>query len=335
MTEKITQTIIKETGDIIRITGHDEPSNTLSMDRFLTYTEFGGERIPLTSMDVSKIKMASNFHHNIAGVALLGFRPASAFSLTHILEKPYFCYPNDTLVKGSTQAFANLHASMKRKQVILIGELLTRATGSSRLVALIPQVETKDIDGDHQVLAPGMIVVPLPFEDDVRAMEEDAGNTASRELVEEAKGLLRSQELAHVEFGNSFENALLKRFWTYIESVALGTAYPAKESCDTEIDEERLRDLLGKKIGNFLHELPVDKEGEKCNEGTRKRKPLSLDMSGCDWVNLYTTNSLAVCKVDDLKQYLRAIGARVSGKKDELVLRVTQSICNRIGNGEF
>lgn len=334
MTEKITQTIVKETGDILRITGNNAPSNPLSMDPFLTYTEFGGERIPLTSMDVVKIKMASNFHHEIAGVALIGFRPASAISLTHFLEKSYFCYPNDNIVKGSTQAFANLHASMKRKQVVLIGELLTRVTASSRLVALIPQVESKDIEGVHQVLAPGMIVVPLPYEDDVRTMDDDAGNTASRELVEEAKGLLRSQKLAHLEFGNTFENAHLKRFWTYIESVALGTACPVKESCDTEIDEESLRELLGKKIGNFLRELPIDKEEEKFNGGPQKRKPLSLDMSGCDWVNLYTTNSLSVCKVDELKQYLRAIGARISGKKEELVLRVSQSIGNRIVTGE-
>lgn len=334
MTEKVTQVIAMETGEILRTTGSSEPSKPIPSDLIFTYTEFGGERVPLTPTDIADIKRASNSGQEIASVALRGFKPMSALPITHILEKSFFCYPNDNAIKGSTEAFANLHGSMLRKQVVLIGELLTRVTATSRLVALIPQSEGKDSDGD-QVLAPGMIVITLPFEDDVRGMEIDAEGIMTSELLEQAKGLIRGQKLSSVEFGANFENAALKRFWTYIESVALGTNLQDREHYDTDIDDDRLRAMLGENIAGFLNELPDDMMESREKVGSRKRKVLEADESGCDWVQLYTTNSLPECKVDELKQYLRSVGARVSGKKDELVLRVSQSIGDRVGKGEL
>jgi ATP-dependent DNA helicase 2 subunit 1 len=333
ITEKITHTIAKDTGDILRTTGRGEGVKPVAMDRIFTYAEFGGERIPLTPTDVASIKAGSNAHKE-ASLALVGFKPLSDIPITFILEKSYFCYPNDDAVKGSTDAFANLHASMRRKNVVLIGELLSRATTNSRLVALIPQAERKDSEGDT-VLAPGMIVVTLPFEDDVRAMEMDAGDTSTPALVEQAKGLLRALKLSDVEFGTDFENICLKRFWTYIEEAALGTTLPPKDCCDTEIDDDRLREILGEHISGFLSELPDDEKEARGTGTTRKRKVIAEDETGCDWVQLYTTDSLSECKVDELKNYLRSKGARVSGKKDDLVLRVSQSIGDRISKGEL
>lgn len=334
MTEKITHTIVQDTGDILRTTGRGEGVKPVAMDRIFTYTEFGGERIPLTPTDVASIKAGSNAHKD-ASLALVGFKPLSDIPITFLLEKSYFCYPNDDAVKGSTDAFANLHASMRRKHVVLIGELLSRATTSSRLVALIPQAERKNSEGDT-VLAPGMIVVTLPFEDDVRAMEMDAGDTSTPALVEQAKGLLRALKLSDVQFWTDFENMCLKRFWTYIEEAALGVISPHQEFlCGTEIDDDQLREILGEQISAFISELPCDENEEKETGTTRKRKVTAEDESGCDWVQLYTTDSLSECKVDELKHYLRSMGARVSGKKDDLVLRVSQSIGERMSKGEL
>ena len=99
MTEKVTQVIAMETGEILRTTGSSEPSKPIPSDLIFTYTEFGGERVPLTPTDIADIKRASNSGQEIASVALRGFKPMSALPITHILEKSFFCYPNDNAIQ--------------------------------------------------------------------------------------------------------------------------------------------------------------------------------------------------------------------------------------------
>ena len=73
---------------------------------------------------------------------------------------------------------------MIRKNVIGLGELLTKHTSASRLVAIYPQMEVReDLEYIHpnsvnnvvseQVTPAGFVIVPLPFEDDVRITLED------------------------------------------------------------------------------------------------------------------------------------------------------------------
>uniref|UniRef100_A0A7S1D336 SAP domain-containing protein n=1 Tax=Cyclophora tenuis TaxID=216820 RepID=A0A7S1D336_CYCTE len=75
----------------------------------------------------------------------------------------------------------------------------------------------------------------------------------------------------------------------------------------------------------------------KRNRQQKKRKaaqPIEDD-SGLDWLQLYKDDELSDCKVDQLKKYLRSVGARLSGRKEELILRVSQSIQARMSKGEL
>jgi len=301
-------------------------------DRIVHFATFGADRVPLSPNDVSKIKATSHAGTNNACLILLGFKPESTLPITNILDtSSYLMYPNDNVAPGSTDAFANLHASMLRKNVVAIGELLTRVTACSRLVALYPQAERRDSELNEQLIPPGMIVVNLPFEDDVRKMNSNCVESiASEELVQKTTDLIRHQKLENLEIGQNFENAALERFWRYVEAVALEMSIPEQERYETELNEEEVIKAAGNQIASFRDFLPKDikKENEKTDGTGCKRKFIS-DESGLDWDHLYRTNTLSECKVSDLKSYLRSVGARVGGRKEDLISRVSRSIEDR------
>lgn len=334
-TERVAQTIIKDTGEVVSTTA---TSGSTNKDRIVHFATFGTDRVSLSPNDVSKIKASSHAGTNKASLIVLGFKPEAALPITNILDaSSYLIYPNDTVAPGSTGAFANLHASMLRKNVVAIGELLTRVTACSRLVVLYPQAERRDIEFNDQLIPPGMIVANLPFEDDVRKMNSDCVESiANEESVQKAMDLIRHQKLENVEIGLNFENAALERFWKYVEAVALEMSIPEQEQYETELNEEEVIQAAGHQIASFRDCLPKDIKNE--NEETEakgcKRKLISDD-SGIDWAQLYKTNALSECKVNELKSYLRSVGARVGGRKEDLVLRVSRSIEDREKKGVF
>ena len=92
---------------------------------------------------MAKIQKNSNGDLDRASLLLLGFKPLldafEAVTNLVLVDKPVFEYPHDYYVKGSKTAFDTLHASMIRKNVMEIGELLLWITAASRIVAITPQ----------------------------------------------------------------------------------------------------------------------------------------------------------------------------------------------------
>lgn len=312
------------TGEILQ----SSREKTKRSDRIRTYMEFGGTPVAITPHEISQLKRQSNICQE-ASLVLLGFKEKDAVPLHFTVDQSYFLYPNDEKVMGSTVAFANLHASMIRKGVVAIGELLTKVTATSRLIAMFPQVEVSD-EGGLQVQPPGMVTVLLPFDDDVRGLDEDTGE-ATKESVNAGVNLIE-----HMMFDKEFEldffkNDSLAHFWHYIESIALETTLPEPEETLNMVSDEDVREAAGKEIDAFFASLPEDIEKPKA---VKKRK-LVKDESACDWLDLYKTDSLCDCNIDELKKYLRSVGEKLVGKKADLIDRVAQSIGGRIANGEF
>lgn len=333
-TVRITQVLDEETGEILATLGKHAPEQppppfepggrTLS-----SYTKFGSEQVPLTKADVADIKKQSNAT-DFASLVLRGFRHVDSIPLHLTLDRSYFLYPNEAMVKGSTAAFANLHASMLRKNVLAVAELLTRKSATSRLVALYPQQEEVSFEegvGRIQMKPPGMILTELPFEDDIRELGEDRGHVEPTEESIDSAAKMMSKLGLDFAAGIPFENQALEEFWSYIEAIALDTK--VKEDFDPLVDEEAILERAGALIEAFRTSLPEDvKEVKK--RASRKRQIVEDD-SGCDWEELYRTDSLSECTVDMLKSFLRSKGSRVSGKKADLVYRVGKMIEEDMG----
>ena len=62
-----------------------------------TYFDFGGEKIPLNSDEMKKIKSLET-----PGLRLMGFKPRSYLKLYHNYRSSYFLYPDEERVKGSS-----------------------------------------------------------------------------------------------------------------------------------------------------------------------------------------------------------------------------------------
>ncbi len=308
------------------------------MERIRNYTEFGGEQVLISKDEVLELKKRSNGNPTRASLILLGFKPMpttyEAMSTFTLVDKSIFAYPNDYFVKGSKKAFATLHTSMIRKNVIGIGELLLRVTAVSRLVAIVPQQEDRRVEYEcddeeifKQIAPPGFLLIPLAFEDDVREMPRKADTQPEKAMIEAAIELIRHQNIEEsIEIGRSFENPVLKMFWNYIESVALGI--PLDEDCseggDTTMNIEGILSVAGPKIDAFVNTIPEDSIRPVDAKLPKKRKVPKVvpDETGIDWNQEYEMDTFYQLTVDDLKAYLRSNGLKVSGRKDEIIERI-------------
>ena len=321
-TNKVTQHYSKETGEIV------------SRERIRTFTEFGGQHVLISKDEVAELKKRSNRNPNRASLILLGFKPIPSvfetMSLLPMVDKSIFAYPNDYQIKGSKKAFATLHASMLRKNVMGVGELLLRVTAVSRLVAIVPQEEERHVEhaGDDEEifkqLAPqGFLLIPLAFQDDMREMPNTPDFGPGRDMVDAAIELIKHQNIEEsIEIGSSFENPVLKMFWNYIESVALGTPLDDfSEGDDTVMNVDGILAVAGPKIDAFIRTIPEEIIETQL---TKKRKTPKIvpDQTGIDWNDEYVNDTFYELRIDELKAYLRSYGLRLSGRKDDIIDRI-------------
>lgn len=335
MTNKTTQIFATETGEEI-----------VDEKRIQHFYELAGKHIYINPEDMKRVRRKSNINPDYGTyLILLGFKAKSSL-INHIwqefLEKPIFAYPNNDLVIGSRSAFSYLHASMVRKKVIGIGELLLRITSSSRLVAIIPQeevVEEQNYDGialPRQITPPGFILIPLPYKDDIRPVSKYNARTVDEDMIDIAMDLVRNQNIEDgVEIGHSFENPMLRNFLNYIESVALGTPLQLdQDDDDTKMNVDGILLSAGTQIEAFLNYLPKDIDIKV----ERKRKTpqyLRPDETEINWIEAYQTDDIPNFNVNDLKSYLRSVGLKMTGRKADLVDRVRDHVMenNRNING--
>jgi ATP-dependent DNA helicase 2 subunit 1 len=334
-TNRVTQIYSKETGEIV------------SKERIRHYTEFGGEHVQISRDEVADIKKRCNSNPNQASLLLLGFKPlpknSEAIANFTLVDKSTFAYPNDDFVRGSKAAFATLHASMIRKKVMGIGELLLRVTAMSRLVAIVPEEGSferisRNEDIYSQVAPPGFLLIPLAFEDDIKALPRKHDFVADKDMVNAAIDLIRHQDIGDsIEIGQSFENPALKTFWNYIESLALGTSleeeYIDDDDDDTKMNVQDILANAGDQIEAFRNTIPEDEVKQAI---PRKRKVIEPipDETGIDWLHEHEMDTFHELRVDELKAYLRSYGERVGGRKSEIISRIKIHIQNRLGNNK-
>lgn len=186
-----------------------------------------GELIPMTQEELAELKRRSNIISEFKSLTLLGFKKKETMGLLHNL-KSYFVYPSDTVIEGSIAAFAHLHRSMLKKNVVGIGELLVRHTATSRLVSIQPIEEevdcgygddndSQDEDGKTQKFPPGWIVTQLPFSNECRAMPADESTKEGFEVPEELlpaiEELMSKMRLQEFDLVHEFKNDYLEKFW--------------------------------------------------------------------------------------------------------------------------
>jgi hypothetical protein len=326
--------------------------NTQRQRQLRTYFEFGNEYVPFSLRDKVVLKKLCNINPNFASLVLLGFKPSSSIPFYHTIEKSYFAYPSESSstasqsnqsnnkYSNSIDAIAHLHASMIRHNVVGIGELLTRVTATSRLVAIRPLPEVlrqvtvpdSDTDTDNDVFMlvrpPGLLITTLPFEDEMRVASSSSTqtntNSVSEEMIQATMNLIEQQTFPNdVEIGVDFANAAMCRFWNYIEHIAYNEDIIEDHvQYDTEINEEHILQHSGKQIEALQALLPestipekVPSIGQKRKVASKQSKSLPENDSQIDWFTIVQEGTLSKCTVPELKAKLRSIGEPVNGNK--------------------
>jgi ATP-dependent DNA helicase 2 subunit 1 len=284
------------------------------------FADFCG-RVSLPPENVATMKKLSNSLDK-AGLVLHGFRPMAFLPATNLMSKAVLAIANDSRVRGSGRALYNLKRSMKKKGVFAVGELLLRATATSKMVALVPRDDESD----------WFVVTQLPYREDVRDVPEKDIGFADRDSVDAAKRLISKCVLRFDDFASCLpENPYLKHFFGYLESVSLGKKLGRVED-DARMDVHFMMKDAMDEIESFSSSLPEDEQPVK-KERKRKAPPpsskdrdLKKESIGQDWIDMYKNDEIADMKNDELKAFLKAQGERLSGKKNDLVDRVHRCI---------
>lgn len=202
-------------------------------------------RLPKVYASIEEIKQLKSPVSK--GMSLLGFKPRAALQTWHQLRAATFCYPDEVTVSGSVRAFASLHEAMITRDVIGVCALVRGPSSEPRLVAVVPQQETREGDTGAQISPPGFHLIHLPYSDDVRWPERDPAFTGAERAVpteaaiEAAAQLVNAFKLEEEFDPVDIPNPHLQRWFEILEKVAISQE---ASSAGTEAEDLAKPDAL-------------------------------------------------------------------------------------------
>ncbi|RKP25780.1 SPOC like C-terminal domain-containing protein [Syncephalis pseudoplumigaleata] len=153
------------------------------------------------------------------GVRLLGFKSQESLKLHHTVLPPWFAYPDEEAYSGSITAFTALLRVLAERRKVAIARMVMWANSEPRLVALLPQLEVRDVHG--QVEPPGFHVITLPFVDAVRQYPVPESTGASEGQVSLAKGIISQMAFKKSYQPQQFHNYALQCHYRRLQATAL------------------------------------------------------------------------------------------------------------------
>jgi len=330
----VTQFICSETGAV------------LEDHQIKTYHLYGGEKVFFKKEEMKQLKDFGE-----PSFTLMGFKPQDRLKFYHNVKNPYFIYPDESTLKGSTVAFNALIIKLAEQKKLAIARMIYRRGGIPRFVALLPQTELHSPDG-LQLRPPGMHVIFLPYADDIRNLKLEPTPIAEGDLVNKAKQVIHSMP---ARFDNTtFENPALQKHYATLQALALEEDIPDTIE-DITLPDKTFAAKLSGPIGDFADAAGVpaaveedeedfggDEDGEGGGGSSKRKAPSSsssssrskaapkkkaraapvADDSGIDWEAKVKDGSIKKLTIPVLKEYLRANSLPLSGKKDDLLQRI-------------
>ncbi|KAH7049058.1 SPOC like C-terminal domain-containing protein [Linnemannia elongata] len=300
------------------------------------YWEFGGQKVIFEKDEVVSMKTFGP-----PALALIGFKPKTAMKMYYNLSHSMFLYPDELSYEGSTRAFSSLLIAMHEMDKVAICSFTQRTNYSTRLVALIPQMEVVGANG--QEVPPGMQLVPLPWGDDIRPLPIMTEYTPPDELINAGKAIISKLNMKRGFHPDNYENPTLQKHYKVLQATALNQT-------DMDIDDktlpktQQIYDRAGAYIQHFKDvaataELPEDvtpsvdsvpsdqssvAAAKRARPGPSGGVALQQEMR-----EKYDNDQLNKATVATLKDFLQSVGESGAGKKAELVEKVQQYFANK------
>ncbi|KAG0005266.1 X-ray repair cross-complementing protein 6 [Modicella reniformis] len=302
------------------------------------YWEFGGVKVVFTKEEVAAMKTFGP-----PGLALIGFKPRSVVKMHYNINHAMFLYPDEKSYEGSTRAFSSLLKAMSEMDKVAICSFTQRVGYSTRLVALVPQMEVVGSNGQEQ--PPGLQLIPLPWADDIRPLPIETDYTPPTELIDAAKAIISKLNMKKGFHPDNYENPSLQKHYKVLQATALNQR-------DTDIDDktlpktEQMHGRAGAYIQQFKDiagtvELPESTPSLGASATSSKRASQSQSQESTsskrakssqpgDSASLladirakYDNDELNKATVAVLKEFLRSVNLKPNGsKKADLISQV-------------
>jgi ATP-dependent DNA helicase 2 subunit 1 len=241
------------------------------------YWEFGGVKVVFTKEEVAAMKTFGP-----PGLALIGFKPKDVVKMHYNINHGMFLYPDEKSYEGSTRAFSSLLKAMAEMNKVAICSFTQRSGYSTRLVALLPQLEVVGSNGQEQ--PPGFQLIPLPWADDIRQLPIETDYTPSTELIDAAKAIISKLNMKKGFHPDNYENPTLQKHYKVLQATALNQR-------DMDIDDktlpktEQMHARAGAYIQQFLDvanaaELPEPSLSVSASVASTKRGSQSQSQDG-------------------------------------------------------
>ena len=299
------------------------------------YVMYGGRRVVMSKGDVADAKRLVSQPECV----VLGFKPLGALREDHAIREPYFIYPDEHTVAGSTRAFAALHAKMLALDQFAVARLQTTSASQMRFVALVAQREEFDEDG-VQLTPPGLVAIHLPWADDIRAVPaaSDLRVAPSAEQIDAAVAVVDALALDGFD-STAHANPMLQKFYAHLTANAFAKEMPDwSEADDTLRPDEAMMSQAAEPLAALAALLPgasagavkkkAKKRASKSAAGggaaAKRAKKEPVDVSALDWSALAASGILKKQTVATLKAGCGALGLKLSGKKADLVARIEE-----------
>jgi len=262
------------------------------------------------------------------GIKLMGFKPSHSLKWENNLKPALFLRPDEGQVKGSTTAFIALLEEMQRLRKIAIAQVIYRKCSAPRFAALLP---TKFKEGDQWEDKTGFYLIFLPYADDTREPQIPAmpvaDDTKLPGLIANTRTLVRDLLKDDID-PDSYSNPLLQKHYANLEAMALEKEDPGEVEDELIPDEKLLQNVEDtidtiQEIVESVEEPELRGKKRKGGGGgkSRAKKP-KVEVEVDEFKKLAASDHLGKLKVARLKDYCRAFGLPLGGRKADLVDRV-------------
>ncbi|CAI2360743.1 unnamed protein product [Moneuplotes crassus] len=249
-----------------------ESGNTLYRSQIGTHYPLKNKKVIITEKDMKKIK-----HFEEPGMKLIGFKSRYSIHIYQNVRPPYFIYPDENTIKGSSQMFHAMIESLVKKDKVAYVRFIPREGAMVRFCYLIPQKEQGVKEGSEEYLPPGFHLIFAPYAEDIREIENELSH--DQNLKEPCKSETKIAKIfvknMTIDFNSrNFENPSIQKFYSGLQSIALDQKDPEQIQDSLEPDQEGMK-AMEQVFQNMKEEFELGKIQKKvpaAPKAKRKRK---------------------------------------------------------------
>ncbi|KAG1235498.1 hypothetical protein G6F67_002702 [Rhizopus microsporus] len=302
---------VKEASTITRWKCVDTDQYLTKMDIKRAY-DYGGEKIVFTSKEIEEI---INFKE--PGLLLLGFKSLKELEPHYQVTHPYFIYPDESQYEGSTKLFFHLLDGMIKRSKVAICSFMRRKNVAPKLVALVPQAERKDKEG-NQIEPPGLQIVTLPYADEIRPIPFSS-------TPKDLRNHYNMIQAIALELESKPQSDQLLPNYEYIDQEMAQDIETAKQLVGLDTITEHDIMSAGQSVGQkrkIDQSVKTQQSNSSLDDTFDKR--LKLDQDPDTITALWNNNKLQKASNASLKEFLKDNGIQPKRLKADLVAQVDE-----------